>query len=246
MTYDWEKDWQMLRKQELDVIKQAQKEYKTLVNLYVSVASSNAPESYKIEQIRDITYRLKQYNQKLADIMPKIYTQNINKAYQILEIDTQNPTTLQSNDMNAMRDQFLAELQARANMIEAKALEVVQQGKINAIKESMGIATAPLKSEFVFRTSNGRRYSLDNYLGFVVGNTVNENQQAGRNTTWVEKGYVIGTFQAILDDRTTPICRNLDGQTVDLEKDYDKIPPIAGHRCRSYIRIDLNQKPRLR
>lgn len=239
MTYDWNKDWVRLRRQENQLVKTIQNQYNIFIKTLSIIADDpKMSKQLKIEQTRNIIYQIQQYNARFSNILQKIYTDNVELGYKAIGEKPQDLTTQQIQEMELLKDNLNNELNSRTQILEQKAISIVGQTEIAKIRESMGIVTPIINKDYSFKSNGGRMLSVDGYLNFTVGNTINETQLSARFSTYVLNGRTVGTFVAVLDDRTTAICRSLNGQTVDITKDFDKIPPIAGHRCRSFIRID--------
>ena len=239
MAYDWQKDWLILRKQENSLVASIQKQYKVFIKTLSLIAQDKTmSKQLKIEQTRNVIYQIELYNKDFSQNLNKVYLENVKKGYIAIGELPQEPTTEQLKEMQLLQENLLTELNSKTTQLEQKAVAIVGQAEIAKIRTEMGMKTPIINPDYSFKSNSGRMLSVDGYLNFVVGNQVNETQLSARFSTYVLNGRTIGTFVAVLDDRTTPVCRSLNGQIVDLTKDSDKIPPIAGHRCRSFIRID--------
>jgi len=239
MAYDWNKDWVQLRRQENNVVRSIQTRYENFIKTLGLIADDKTmSKQLKIQQTKNIIYQIKEYNANFSEILEKIYLENVNKGYKAIGESIQEPTTQQLQEAQILKENLYNELQSRTDQLEQKAINIVGQSEIAKIRNEMGMATPIINKDYAFRSNSGRMLSVDGFLNFTVGNAVNETQLSARFSTYVLNGRTVGTFVAVIDDRTTPICRSLNGQLVDITKDFDKIPPIAGHRCRSFLRID--------
>lgn len=239
MAYDWNKDWLQLRRQENQIVKSIQYQYEVFIKTLGLIADDkNMSKQLKLEQTRNVIYQIREYNARFSEVLDRVYKENVKKGYIAIGETVQEPTTLQLQELQQLQENLNNELNSRTQLLEQRAVTIVGEAEIARIRNEIGMTTPIINKDYSFRSNSGRMLSVDGYLNFTVGNAVNETQLSARFSTYVLNGRTKGIFTAVIDDRTTPICRSLNGQIVDLEKDYAKIPPIAGHRCRSFIRID--------
>ena len=151
-------------------------------------------------------------------------------------------TDAQKKELLTLVNQFKLDLDGKISYLEDKAKRILIRKERQRIRErSMDFEKADevrfLRNgkrveNFELRDSSGRILTVDVLMKVVVGEAVFGSGMAGRMSTMVENGILTGIHRSIIDDRTTPICLELDGQERDLLS--DDLPPLH-NGCRSWI-----------
>ncbi len=138
-------------------------------------------------------------------------------------------------EVNVTVDQISAKLK---NWFTVKADTIVElhaaKLKANAMLTTLDSVNAGKSAKgILFDVKTSMRDFVDRELKATASITVNESINQGRNEIIRSGKIKAAQFSAILDRRTCPLCRELDGQIIDVENpDFDRFTPPIHSNCR--------------
>ena len=237
-------------KEEKALVKEASTRYNELIASILLVALSNSKKRIKLKQIKKLIAKVKVFNKEFVKQFYDIYRDHVREAYLEAKLDSkaageqekQPITNSQSKEAIALRDQIEFELDQRADFYEVKARRLLNKQEIAAIREDelgledgeekVVVNRTKIKKDIEFQDSKGRRITADVLMAIIVGDRYWDLTTAARRSSWVISGITKARHISVVDERTTPICRSLNGEVRDLLK--DKLPPMHIN-CRSRL-----------
>lgn len=230
-----------------DLSEEATERYNSFIEVVLLIALSRRTKADKIKEINKQLSKLIDWNSKFTERnLAAIYRKQSREAYKEVSEKIEDISTAQEAELAALVAGLQEEMNGAAENYAKKARKLAINEEIKRIREErLGFTdggmkqvtsaqSRKLREDMEFRDSKGRIITAETVLGLTVGDAVWVTIQNARASTWIKAGYPFGVHRSVIDDRTTAICRYLDGRVRDLRK--DQLPPLHRH-CRSRIEV---------
>jgi len=184
----------------------------------------------------------------------RAYKDQVRDAYKLIGQAPKKLNQGQLKEMKAFSATIEQQIDDVIDKYQSIANRVILQNERQKIRENflkyedgserkaVSSASSKLAKDFDFRDSKGRRIKSDAVVKITAGDTTWSTIVAARNSVFLLSGFNYGYHRSVIDDRTSEICKELDGKIRDLRK--DQLPPMHPN-CRSVIEpiLDPDFKP---
>lgn len=250
---DIEKERRKLLRIEKKVTNELKEKFNDLIAVLFFIATGDLPIRQKKKQIKRATDRLSKFVKKFSESsMKRVYKERVRAAYKMIDERPKKLTTGQSNELATFVTTMTVQLGGLVDKYENIAVNVsnkAQRAKVR--EESLGyedgedrraVRQTRLARDFDFKDSKGRRIKSDAVIKVTAGDTTWDLITSAQNSVFLLAGLSYGYHRSVIDDRTSQICSELDGQVRDLSR--DQLPPMHPN-CRSVIEtiFDPNFRP---
>ena len=217
--------------------------FNTLISYLVLVGDSSKKKSEKMKMINEKVGKVKKWVDEFANTnLPKLYNRETKVAYKQIGERAKSLTSGQVLEVNNLRLDLINSMNDKLEEYNRKARRLVlirEREKIRNerldyenYEEKRTINRTKQKKEIVLMDSKGREITSNAIITIVVGDAMFNAGYSARSAVWLLSGIKYGTHRSVIDSRTTPVCRKLNGKRRNLRK--DKLPPMHPN-CRSHI-----------
>ena len=238
-----EKERNRLLKIEKKITNELTDRFNDLIAVLFFISTSDMGIRDKKKQINKAANKLKKYIRTFSQSnLKRIYKQRVREAYKALDQRPKSLTTGQEKELATFVTAMIVQLDGVTSKYQTIALNVSNKEERKKTRErSLGYTDGEerravrgdrLTRDFDFKDSKGRRIKSDAVTKVTAGDTTWDMMISAQNSVFLLAGLNYGYHRSVLDDRTSNICNDLDGEIRDLSR--DQLPPMHPN-CRSVI-----------
>jgi len=218
--------------------------FNELIGVFILIGESVRTKKEKKAMIRREVLKMNKWIDKFSDNSTKIYNRYVKKAYRQMGKRAKQLSGAQAKERTLLKDELVGNMKGKLSDYEKKAQRLVLMKELEKLREAdLGYKNATAKSvvnkkklrkNFVFMTSKGKRMKTNHIMKLVVGDAIWQTMMSAKVSTWTDAGEKWGIWRSIIDSRTTPYCRAMNGKKIDIRT--HAIPPVH-YACRSTVEI---------
>lgn len=238
-----EQDRKTLLAREKRVVREATEKYDDFVAMLILIATSDRPKTEKLRLIRARLKRLKAFNDRFAgENMNREYKKAVRTAYALIDQPSKKISTGQQKELQNLTNTLKTDMNAKAEALSARGEKLVLKEERRIIREESldyrdgterrVVNRTRFRKDVEFQNADGKRVSMGAAMSLIVGDKIWDAIQSARASTWIRSGIEVVVHRSVIDDRTTNICRSLDGKLRRVG--VDQLPPLHPN-CRSTI-----------
>jgi len=235
------KSYERKKKLEEEAVAIAAQKYDYFLETVLLLVASGLSKEEKLAKLSEQVEKLKVFNRTFSDKFT-------NKAYKMFSEETllligakKKITAAQKKEIQNLQAQLESDLNRRLAIYEENAKKLILKEELKALRElEFGFKEGGKisKKDLLFYDSRGRVVKNKTIMAITVGDSIWNAIFVSVATSAVINGVKKGIHVSVLDDRTTQICIELDGEIRDLQK--DQLPPMHIN-CRSDIILLINK-----
>lgn len=208
---------------------------KIIVDLAEQVKDKNIVSDFKPEKVNTIQPK---YQKEMNRILKTYFNELFNKSVAGAKKELFPSGDKHFLDSEILPEEFLTVIEAEAfRTVGDYSTEMTKRAKnvvMNGIKAGLG------EGEIVKRIKDDVREASETWLQTVIRTKTTEIYNSARKTYWetdkLAKELVSAyEYSAIIDDRTSDVCRELDGKIFEKGEFIDKVTPPLHFSCRSIL-----------
>lgn len=214
-------------------------EYKNTIAVISFLITSDKTLRQKVGLINEFTERLKEKQAKFVEKSTRnTFLFNVRKTEGFLGIKKSKLSPKQERELSFLILDMKLEMNTIADVLRMKSINaarrIEQRKTLFALSPEKEIREKKINEspKIVFNDSLGRKINPINQVRLTASDSLWNTAMTGLKTVMIANALTTVIHKSILDDRTTPLCRSLNGKKRNIL--VDQLPPMHAY-CRSYL-----------